>query len=438
VLTYSSPVLAVTFLSSLVSTYYVKYGTDVLLVAPGVMGLLYASSRVWEAICDPLVGFLSDRTRHRLGRRRTWILAAVIPLCMSSLMMWSPFAQLEGSWLLLWLLVGAFGFATGMSAFQIPHAALGAEISPESSDRARLFATNGVMLALGSFAALTVGLRTLRTAADPQAAATGLFAVAAVLVSVLCVGMGVRTREPASHQGRGASSPIRAYGDVWRNRHARILILVGLFVNVTYGAMGTVAVYMLQYVMRTPGSTELFMVSYFVPTLLSVPVWVMLTRRFEKRHLWMICLGTSALAYGSMGLVPEGVSLLTILPLAAVAGTAGGGFFVFEPAIRAEVIDFDECETGERKEGVYSASSQLVGKVAGAVMAAFVGMALGWSGYVPNLEQTATVKWVIRLLFAGVPALAFLTALALLLRFDLTAAGYARIRTELDRREAAE
>jgi GPH family glycoside/pentoside/hexuronide:cation symporter len=164
VLTYSSPLFAVTFVSALISTYYVKYGTDVLLVAPSVIGLLYATSRIWEAVCDPVVGFLCDRTRHRLGRRRTWIFGAVLPLCFFSVMMWSPPAWLEGWGLLLWLGVGAFGLATAMSAFHIPHAALGAEISPESSDRARLFATNGVMSALGSFAALTVGLRTLRTA----------------------------------------------------------------------------------------------------------------------------------------------------------------------------------------------------------------------------------------------------------------------------------
>jgi GPH family glycoside/pentoside/hexuronide:cation symporter len=435
ILTYSSPLLAVHFTSTLFHTYYLKYGADVLLVAPSVIGIIYGSTRLWEAICDPLVGFLSDRTRHRLGRRRSWVLGAAFPLCVFPFMMWSPLRGLEGTQLLIWLGLGAFGLATALSSFQIPHLALGAEMSPESRDRTRFFATNGVMGALGSFAALGLGLRILRTAEAPRTTAIWLFGAVALLIAVLSVWMVARSRELSHHQGRGASSPLRAYLDVWHNPHARMLILVGLFVHATYGAMATVAVFMMQYVMRMPGSTELFMVCYFIPALLAVPIWVTLARRFEKRHLWMVCLAGSVMAYGLMGLVPEQVSLAILLPLAALMGLAGGGFFVFEPSIRAEVIDFDEHETGERKEGVYSAASQLAGKAAGALMTVFVGLALDWAGYVPNADQAEAVKWVIRGLFAGVPALFFLTALLLLSRFKLSEKRHAQIRVELDRRQ---
>lgn len=434
VLTYSSPLLAVHFTSTLFQTYYLKYGADVLLVAPSVIGIIYGATRLWEAICDPLVGFLSDRTRHRLGRRRSWVLGAALPLCAFPFMMWSPLRGLHGAQLLIWLALGAFGLATALSSFQIPHLALGAEMSPEPQDRTRFFATNGVMGALGSFAALGLGLRILRTAEAPRTAAIWLFGAVAVLIAALSVWMVARSRELSHHQGRGSSSPLRAYRDVWQNAHARMLILVGLFVHATYGAMATVAVFMLQYVMRRPGSTELFMVCYFIPALLSVPIWVRLARRFEKRHLWMVCLAGSAAAYSLMGLVPERVSLAILLPLAGLTGLAGGGFFVFEPSIRAEVIDFDEYETGERKEGVYSAASQIVGKAAGALMTVFVGLALDRAGYVPNLDQVETVKWVIRGLFGGVPALFFLTALLLLSRFKLSEKHHAQIRVELDRR----
>ena len=71
ILSYSSPLIALSFITTLTHTYYVKFGTDVLLVAPAAMTLACGCSRLWEAAMDPLVGFLSDRTRHRLGRRRS-------------------------------------------------------------------------------------------------------------------------------------------------------------------------------------------------------------------------------------------------------------------------------------------------------------------------------------------------------------------------------
>ncbi|MBW2268986.1 MAG: MFS transporter [Deltaproteobacteria bacterium] len=436
VLVYSSPLLMVHFVSSLSHTYFVKYGTDTLMVAPAMMTSIFGLSRLWEALCDPIVGFSSDRTRHRLGRRRSWLVFAVFPLVIFAFMMWCAPVSLGGNALLLWLAAASFGFATATSSFAIPHAALGAEMSLESKDRTRLFGTNGLMGALASALALTVGMGSLRTSDDPRATAALLIGGVGLLGLMLAIWMIRNSSEPERHQGRGGKNPYAAFSDVFRNPHARILIAVGIFVHMTWGAMGTVAVYMLQYVMKMPGSTELFMMSYFIPNLASVPLWIRLSHRYEKRHLWMVCLAGSACFYLAMGLVPEGVDLWVALSLSLAMGFFGGGFHVFEHSIRAEVIDWDEYRTGERKEGVYSAASQLVGKAAGAAVTVAVGFALAWADYLPNVEQTPLVKTVIRVLFSGVPAACFLVALLMLSRFELSRGEHARIRTILDERIA--
>jgi GPH family glycoside/pentoside/hexuronide:cation symporter len=436
VFNYASPLLALTFFSVLSHTYYVKFGADALLVAPGVVSTVFGLSRLWEALCDPTVGFLSDRTQSFLGRRRSWIAGAVVPLCFFPFLMWSPPSFLEGWGLLACISIGSFGFATALSSFQIPHSALAAEMSPRSDDRSRCYAANGLMNGLGAFIALTIGLGLLSSSQAPRHTAMLLFSAAAILLSLSSIWMIRNSSEPAHHQGRGASLPLRAYRDVWSNPHARILIFTGVFIQLTYAAMGTVAVFMLEYVYKIPDHIELFMVCYFVPSLLSVPLWVRLTRYFEKRHLWIAGLGGSAVVYGILAIVPEGASLAVALPLGAAMGIMAGGFPFLDPAIRAEVIDYDEYVTGERKEGVYFAASQILGKAAAAFMTIFVGVALQTAGYVPNMPQNDSVKLVIRFLFGGVPMLAFLAALLLLLRFKLSEKMHARIRLELDRRHA--
>ena len=76
--TYALPVLPIAFMWNMLGFYFLKFSTDVLLLAPGAMGLAFGLSRIWDAFSDPLAGYWSDRTRTRLGRRRPWILLSAL------------------------------------------------------------------------------------------------------------------------------------------------------------------------------------------------------------------------------------------------------------------------------------------------------------------------------------------------------------------------
>ena len=81
---YSAPRIGVGILGILFSTYLMKFSTDVLLIAPAAMGILLAASRMWDAVSDPLVGYLSDNTQSRFGRRRIWLMGSAIPMGIGS------------------------------------------------------------------------------------------------------------------------------------------------------------------------------------------------------------------------------------------------------------------------------------------------------------------------------------------------------------------
>ena len=74
VVAYGAPAIGAGYMYLLLSLYMMKFATDILLIAPAAMGVIYSISRIWDAVSDPLVGYLSDRTTTRLGRRRTWLL----------------------------------------------------------------------------------------------------------------------------------------------------------------------------------------------------------------------------------------------------------------------------------------------------------------------------------------------------------------------------
>ncbi|MCY4504850.1 MAG: MFS transporter, partial [Hyphomicrobiales bacterium] len=136
---FALPVMASGYMFCIVSLYAMKFATDVLLIAPAVMGLLFGISRLWDAVSDPLVGYWSDGTRSRLGRRRPWILAAMLPVVLSFWMLFSPPTSLSTGQLAVWMGVAIVGFYTAQTLMVIPHMSLGAELSQEPHNRNKIF-----------------------------------------------------------------------------------------------------------------------------------------------------------------------------------------------------------------------------------------------------------------------------------------------------------
>jgi GPH family glycoside/pentoside/hexuronide:cation symporter len=442
VVAWAAPSLPVTFAVALTSTYFLKFGSDALGVAPGALGIVFGLSRVWEGLANPLIGYLSDRTGSRLGRRRSWMLAAALPAAVSLVMVWAPPAGLAPRALLAWLALGLFGMATALTCIDLPRMALPAELSTRSIDRTRLFAANGVAGAVSGLLALTLGIGLLRTASDPRAAGLQL-SLALGLMTLICVGWAIaRLREPPENRGRGARSPFRAWGQVLRNGHQQRILCARFLQELPMGAIGVLAPFAFQYTFRRPDLTEAYMLAFFVPHLFSVPAWVWITRRFRKVDLWIASRAILVLAYAILYAVLErasagGVSASLMLLPAIVLGIGMGCEMVVPNAIGAEVIDHDELVSGERKEGVYVAVVNLVMKVAGAFGIALSGVALQWAGLAAGGAPDGRVDRVIVWAMAIVPGLCVAAAALPLLRFGLTESVHARVLDELGRRRDA-
>ncbi len=441
VVTYSLPTVGVSCAFFLTTIYLIKFATDVLLIAPAVMGALFGLSRVWDAISDPLAGYLSDRTRTRLGRRRPWMLASALPIGVTFVMLWAPPTGLAGAGLVVWMGLALFLFFTATTAFGVPHEALGAELSKGHHDRTRIFAIRFVIGTLGTFLSLgalylmsTQGVTVdeaeraaLRSTALYLALSIGLGSAALIAFSSL------RMREIAEHQGRGGTRIWRAFGDVFRNPHARLLLIVFLIENLGTAAIGMLVPYVTQYIVKAPEVTSVILLLYFVPAVLFVPLWIPLSRRLGKKRLWIFSMSAMTFAFTGLFFVGEGdVALLGALGL--IGGVGGGCGAVVGPSIKADVIDYDELVTGERKEGSYVAVWNFVRKSAFGLTAMLTGFALQASGFQPNVEQTEQAKLAMSVLIGLVPGFFYGAGTLLFLRFGLNEREHAAVRAELDAR----
>ena len=178
IVAYGAPGVGVGYMYLLINLYIMKFSTDVLLIAPSVMGIIFGVSRIWDAVSDPLVGYISDRSKFKIGRRRSWLLISIIPVSLAFIMVFSPLQTLEGKWLIAWMAVGVIGFYSAMTIFIVPHLSLGAELTPNYHERSRLYGLRHVAYTLGSIIALySMYLLTVAEVESADAVRTKAFAV---------------------------------------------------------------------------------------------------------------------------------------------------------------------------------------------------------------------------------------------------------------------
>lgn len=428
---YAVPRIGLGIMGTLFGVYLMKFATDVLLIAPAIMGFLIAASRFWDGVSDPLIGYLSDRTTSPIGRRRVWMYWAAIPMGLGLIAIWSPPNMLDATWLVIWMGVALLLYETANTAFFVPHGALGVELTPNYHERTRLYGYSHMIGIFGIILGL-ISMQLLITAEDKRAFAFGLSVCAAVVVTSLVLFTTRILPERQDYQGRGSSSPFKSFADIFKNQHARLLMLVYGIETFGGATLGMLAPYAAEYVIHMGDQLVVILVVNQIPQFLFAPLWIRLSKRFGKRNLWFFGTLLSSVSFASMYFI-SGPGLY-IYFCVFFAGIGQGAGAVLPPAIQADIIDYDEYLTNERKEGSYLAVFNLVRKCAASVTAFIVGFALQFSGFEPNAEQTEATKFAIRAMMALMPAAFYIIGALLLLKFSFNEKEHASIRRILDTR----
>jgi len=432
---YSIPRIGFGIMGLLFGTYLMKFSTDVLLIAPAAMGALIAASRIWDGVSDPLAGYLSDGTHSRFGRRRIWLFMSSVPMSLGLIMIWSPPTSLEGVMLIAWMGLALFVYETASTAFFVPHGALGVELTPNYHERTRLYGYSHMIGALGSLLGL-ISLYLMDSGEDKRLWAIILSSIAGFCICAMVLGSTFVLPERADFQNRGSENPFRSFTDVFRNKHARLLLIVYAIETFGGATIGLLVSYIVAYVIpmeNVPVDSSVFFISvlvfYFVPQFAFAPLWIKLSTYTGKKNLWAASMWISALVF--VGYFFALNSYIMIWLLTFILGTSGGIGAVVAPAISADIIDYDEYLTGERKEGTYYAVWNMVRKGAASLTAIITGFVLQWVGFEPNVEQTETTKIVFRSLFALMPAGGYMIGALVFTRFSFNEKEHSDVRRVL-------
>ncbi len=429
---YSMPLTGCMYVAFLLSTYWFKYATEVLLVSPAILSAIFMVGRLWDAVSDPLTGYLSDRTRSRMGRRRPWLMAAVLPIAVVPVLIWVPPSSLQGWALVAWLTVGLLAFETVLTVFLVPHGALGTELVLDHHARTRVFTLRMILSQLGVFLAI-IAMGLIIAAEDTRSMALWVVAAGSAASAILILVSTLHVRERPEYQDRGATHPLPALADVWKNPHARLLLSVFLIESMGTATLGVLGPFVTKYIVGDESIFPYQVAAYLLPALAMAPVAPSLSRQFGKKRTWLVAMVISGTGFGLLTFVgPGDVIYLCMCSVLAGIGTGIGG--VVGPSLQADIVDYDEYLTGERKEGMYFATWNFMRKAGSGVVVFLAGLTLTWIGFEANAtEQSELTEMGMLLMFGGVPFLGFVIGVALFSRFSLTEAEHRRIRHALDR-----
>ena len=418
--------------------YLLFFYTDVFGLTPGAAGWLLLFSRIWDAVNDPLMGALADRTKTRWGKFRPYMLWIAIPIWAAGVMMFTT-PELDDSGKLIYAYVTYIFMMMMYTAINIPYSALMGVITPNTQERSQLSSWRFI----GAFVvALIVQAFTMRFvdwagAGNPQRGWQLVMVAYGGIAAVLFVISFLSTRErvlPPSKQKSNFGQDVKALS---QNKPWLTMFFMGMLVIAGFALRGGTLLYYFKYYLKNDGAFEAFMITGGFAALAGTAVMPWGTKLLGKRTLYVVCMaGAGILTIPYYFLSPDSMGMIFGLNIAVaflLGPTAPLIFVMF-----TDTADYGEWKTGRRTTGLVMAAAMLAFKFGGAIGGFANGQVLERFGFVANETQSAESIQGILLLMGVIPAVTTIGAALIALTYRLTDAQMSQIESDLAERRGAE
>ncbi len=431
---YSLPEMPLQVAAIPVMTFIPNYYGSELGVSLATVGTVWLLATLIDGLSDPVIGYASDRTNTRWGRRRVWMLASV-PLMMISIhRLFFPSTGADGTYLLFWMVC----LWIGWTMLLIPYYAWGAELSDEYHERAVVSAWRtwigmfaNVMSKLIPVAALYFfaygGTREVLVI-------VGWMMMALIPLTVILA----VTQVPERTNYVPTRAPLmQGIKLMWKNGPFKRLLLAFFINYIGTSISSATIIFYIRGVIGEEQAGITMILCYYLVNLLSIPFWLKISKRIGKHKAWVAGLSIFVVASPLYLFLGEG-DFIWVLPIAAITGLGGGAFWVMPNAMKADVIDLDRLKSGEDRAATYFAVWSLAIKIAMALGPWMALTALDLVGFdaTPDAENTPEQLLGLKLIFVmSVPVFYSIAALVAW-RYPITEERHRRLRTLLEKRRA--
>ncbi|MFC1559635.1 MFS transporter [Candidatus Margulisiibacteriota bacterium] len=408
------------------STYIIFFYVDVQRLTASLAAVAMLIYAFWNAINDPIAGFISDRTRTKFGRRIPYIMFFAIPFGIIYFFLWATPSGMQQISLFIYFLVFICLFDGLYSIVVLNWAALYPEMFPKLEERTEVnsyrqaFGMIGLMIGIalppmiyGTFGWKTMGL------------IFGILIAVAYLVSLLG---SKEKREFMQDKALGLKDAIL---NTFKNRSFLTFVISNLFIQYAFTMVLAMIPFYAKYVLKIRSiEMTLMLMATFVVAFFMMFIWRAVANRFGARNSYLI-----AILYFAVSLLPF-IFFKNYAVNIMICGSLGvglAGIILISDVIISDVIDADELKTNTRREGMYFGVNAFVTRFAIALEALSIGVVFNLTGYNPYIfTQTRSFLTGIKILMAIFPAIAFIIALGIMIMYPLHGKVLDELRRNLD------
>jgi glycoside/pentoside/hexuronide:cation symporter, GPH family len=425
--------------NTILAVYFAIFLTDVVGVPARLAAAAIFIGRTWDYINDPLVGYLSDRTRTRWGRRRPFLLFGALPFSLSFMLLWMHPAIENQVLLVIYYAAAYVLFDMAFTLVNMPYTALTPELTADYDERTSLTSYRMLFSIAGSLIAFTIPLAIISSFTPQNAGQVQFMGLLFGLVCMLPVLLVFfNTRERSDFMTAGQPRLGESLRAAYKNRPFIFAAGIYLFTWIAVDILQTALLFFLKYVLLRESQSDLIMASIFVTAILALPLWVWVSRRWNKRLAYIVGIAFWATVQLVMVSLTPASSLSLLLGLCVLAGIGVSAAHVLPWSIIPDAMEWDEWQTGERHEGMFYSLISLSQKVASSIAIPLILVLLDATGYAPNVAQQSPAALLgIRIVVGPIPAALLWAGIVFAWLYPLSRTEYDQIVAGLEARRAA-
>jgi glycoside/pentoside/hexuronide:cation symporter, GPH family len=420
-----------------IGLWLLNFLTDTVGIAAGLAGIIIAIGKIWDAVTDPMAGYLSDRTVTRWGRRRPWILFGSFPLFVTMAVMFTNPGLTSQTLLFIWGTLAFCLLCTAYTAVNIPYNSLTPELTQDYHERTSLngfrfgFAVIGTLLAAGAALPIINAFPSKNTGFTVMGTVFGAFMLITALITFFSV------REPDAERVHPTAGVVKTYLKVFRNKPFVLIALVYTLHVTALTVVMAAAIYYFKYIHHDETKTTAAMLILLVTAMIFIPVSVALSKKIGKKIVYGTGMLIFLVALMILFFFGHLYGINFSLGIMLFAGVGMGFTYVMPWAIVPDAVEYDYLLSGERTEGSFYGIWTFGIKIGQAVSLAISGAVLSLFGYIPDVAQSASSLLGIRLLLGPIPAVIYILGIIVLYFYPLTEKKYNEVLAQIKEMEAS-
>ncbi len=422
---------------NIVNFFYAIFLTDVVQLSPAMAAPIFLIGKIWDAVTDPLMGILSDRTNTKFGRRRPYFLSGVILIFLSFVILWYPANFENTTFKFIYVLFSYVFFNTVFTIVMVPYSAMAAEITLDYNERTSVNSIR-LMFSLGaSVLCAILPMQIVNSASDPRTGYIYMAVFFGILFSLPWIGVFTFTKEKPQFKAlKKEFDWKKTFLEPIKIKSFRTLLVFFLASYLAMDVVSMIFAYYMTYYMNAKGSLPLVLGSLIIVQICFVPVYAHIAKKKSKNFAYI--LGTSIWILISLLtlIIRPTWPIWTMYLFAALIGSGISAASVMPHAIFGDVTDVGELYFNERREGSFSGLITFTRKFSSAIVQSVVLTILGVVGYLNPIDsvefqQPENVINTIRYILAFAPLIILSFGLIAAFRYPLTHELHNKLRDHL-------